>query len=126
MMYRKSFIIKRENLFKWVESDHISKIEITNTYNKSLRDRSLCKIYVYFKISCEELLTILGCCKKEMINIQVLSSDRQFLKGIQNLRGLGFLPEKHLLKLIDIEQRNGINFSISNDIRMMSNKRIKE
>ena len=115
-MFRKSFIIKKENFFNWVEDKQISKVEIADSYNKSLRNESLCKIYVYFKLQPMTLETIFGACKKESENIKI-SSDHAFLTGIQSLKSCGFISEKNLKKLIDIEKRNGINLSISKELR---------
>jgi len=123
-MYRKSFIIKKENLFKWIENEQVSKVEIANCYNKSLRDKSLCKIYVYFKINYNDFYTIIGSCKTNIDKVN--SYDGQFLKGIQSLKGEGFISEKLLKKLIDIEKRNDINLSISGEIKNMNKIRVKE
>jgi len=79
----KSFIIKKENFFNWVEDKQISKVEIADSYNKTLRDKSLCKIYVYFKLQPMVLETIFGACKKEVENVKI-SSDHAFLNGIQS------------------------------------------
>lgn len=102
----------------------VSKVEIANSYNKSLKDKSLCKIYVYFKINHQELMTIFGACKVNVDNVN--SYDHQLLNGIQSLKGHGFISEKLLKKLIDVEKRNGINLSISKNIKMMSKRRVKE
>jgi len=123
-MYRKSFIIKKENLFKWIENEQVSKVEIANCYNKSLRDKSLCKIYVYFKINYNDFYTIIGSCKTNIDKVN--SYDGQFLKGIQSLKGEGFISEKLLKKLINIEKRNDINLSISDEIKNMNKIRVKE
>ena len=123
-MYRKSFIIKKENLFKWIENEQVSKVEIANSYNKSLKDKSLCKIYVYFKINHQEFGAIFGACK---VNVdKVNSHDHQFLNGIQSLKGHGFISEKLVKKLIDVEKRNGINLSISSEIKNMNKIKVKE
>lgn len=122
-MYRKSFIIKKEDLFKYIESEFISKVEIANSYNKTLRDKSLCKIYVYFKIPHEELMSIFSKCKIEVEKIKN-PTDHSFLNGIQSLKGEGFISEKLLNKLIDIEKRNGISLSISGKIKSMHKMRI--
>ena len=124
-MFRKSFIIKKDNLFKWIESEQLSRVEIANSYNKTLRDKTLCKIYVYFKIPIMDLNTIFGACKSELEKIKI-GIDHAFVNGIQNLKGQGFISEKHLKKLIEIEERNGVNFSISKTIRMMPMRRVKE
>ena len=123
-MYRKSFIIKKENLFKWIENEQVSKVEIANCYNKSLRDKSLCKIYVYFKINYNDFYTIIGSCKTNIDKVN--SYDGQFLKGIKSIKGEGFISEKLLKKLIDIEKRNDINLSISGEIKNMNKIRVKE
>lgn len=122
-MYRKSFIIKKEDFFKYVESEFISKVEIANSYNKTLRDKSLCKIYVYFKLNKQEFMSIFGACKVQ-IDVIKNSSDHAFLNGIQNLKGHGFISEKKLNRLIEIENRNGINLSISGKIKSMHKMRI--
>jgi len=115
-MFRKSFIIKKENFFNWVEDKQISKVEIANSYNKTLRDKSLCKIYVYFKLDIMEFQNIFNAIKKEIEKVKI-SSDHGYLNGFQSLKGEGFISEKHIKKLIEIEKRNHINLSISKELR---------
>jgi len=72
-----------------------------------------------------ELNTIFGSLKAEEEKIKI-PSDHAFVNGIQAIKGQGFISEKHLKKLIEIEERNGVNFSISKTIRMMPMRRIEE
>jgi hypothetical protein len=124
-MYRKSFIIKKENLFKWVESDQISRIELANSYNKSLRDKTLCKIYAYFKIDPKSIIGILSSVENQRNNIEN-SSDHAFLTGIQSVKSCGYITEKMINKLREIEKRNHVNFSIPKSVILMEKRRIKE
>ena len=123
-MFRKSFIIKKENLFNWVEDKRVSKVEIANSYNKTLRDKSLCKIYVYFKLDIMEFQNIFKAIKREIDKVKI-SSDHGCLNGFQSLKGEGFISEKHIKKLLDIQKRNGINLSISKNIQSKIRENMK-
>lgn len=113
-MFRKSFIIKKENLFNWVSSEKVSRVEIANCYNKTLKDKTLCKIYVYFRLHPEEFHAIFG---KIAQNLEIVTpQDRNYIKGLLGLKGDGFVAEKHIIKLREIAKRNKVDFNISNHI----------
>lgn len=105
-MIRKSYIIHRDNFFNIALDERVSKVEIANSYNKTLRDKSLCKIYVYYKLTMDEWMSITNMLKQCQINAKEfeLKEYSSFLTGVSSAISYGFLPEKHYNKILEISE----------------------
>jgi len=121
-MIRKSYIIHRDKFFDIALDERVSKVEIANSYNKTLRDKSLCKIYVYYKLTYDEWMSITNMLKKcdelsTLFDIEFgkkrMTKISSYLKGLQSCIRDGFISAKHCEKIEAIsEQFNGYNFMI--------------
>lgn len=127
-MIRIEHIIKKDQLFQWVENPDICHIELSRAKNKCLDDKSVCKIYAFHRISISDgdhISTILGGCKKAVEDNDALpeaerfltETDLAYLNGIQNQLQYNWLSRSMINKLLDIQKRNHkINLGIPKKI----------
>jgi hypothetical protein len=127
-MIRIEHMIKKNEIFSWVNNPEICRVEITGRNNKGLKDDSVCKIYAFHRVSIAKdsnlIYGILGSCKKaiadndaEIFPEKLSDSDHAYLNGIQNQIQYSWLSKSMINKLLEIQSRNPqINLSISKKI----------
>ena len=114
-MLRKSHIIQKTEFFEWLDRDDVSRIETAKSYNKTLKNKELCKIYVYYRDhSPSDLNSILGNCNTfvNRTDASIYPSDHAFLNGIASSKSTNFLTTKMIKRLREIEDRYGVKFNI--------------
>jgi hypothetical protein len=127
-MIRIGHIIKKDEIFTWVNNRDICRIELTRRKNEKLKDDSVCKIYAFHRVSISKdsnlIHGILGGCKKaivendaEIFPEKLSGSDHAYLNGIQNQIKYGWLSRSMIKELLEIQSRNPqINLSIPKKI----------
>ena len=127
-MIRIGHIIKRDEIFNWVENPDICRVELTRRRNKELKDKSVCKIYAYHRVSISKdsnlIHGILGGCKKAIVDNdagifpeKLSDSDHAYLNGIQNQIKHSWLSRSMIRELMEIQSRNSqINLNIPKKI----------
>ena len=115
-MIRIEHIIKRDELFQWIENPDICRVEISRRNNNGLKDKSVCKIHAFHRISIsggDHITMILGGCKKVVEDNDALPEaerflseiDHAFLNGIQNQLHYNWLSRSMIKVLLDIQKR---------------------
>jgi hypothetical protein len=127
-MIRIEHLIKKDEIFNWIENPEICRIELTGRNNKGLKDKSACKIYAFHRVSTSRdsnfIYGILGSCKKAIVDNdagifpeKLSDSDHAYLNGIQNQIHYSWLSKSMINKLLEIQSRNPqINLSIPKKI----------
>lgn len=126
-MIRIGHIIKKEEIFNWVNNPEICKIELSRRKNEKLKDNSVCKIYAFHRVSISTdsnlIHGILGGCKKAIedndagiFSEKLSDSDHAYLNGIQNQIKYGWLSRSMIKELVEIQGRNCINLNIPKKI----------
>ena len=119
-MIRIKYIIPKKDLFNWIENPEIIKVLLIGKRNLKLENDFLCEIFAFHYIDFSTVATIIGSCKRvadEDGRYEILSSeDLSFLRGIQSLKGNGYLTKSIIIKLIEIEKKYDVNLSISNKV----------
>ena len=122
-MLRIRQLIKRDEIFQWIDNPEIVKVEISHANTKRLKNKTLCDAFVYYKTSENNAVTdnpihtILGACAKIIKDNEIqrflTDSDYAFLNGIQSQIHLNFLKASMINKLITLQKKYNINFCIS-------------
>lgn len=126
-MIRTRLLLKREELFNWVENPEIVRIEMNTGKNKRLKNKTICDCDVYHRTSVGEIHSILGNCaalvKQSDTETHMLRPiDHAFLNGIQNQKSYGYLSRKMVKRLIKIEEDYNVKLNISKRIRSIVTK----
>lgn len=121
-MIRTRLLLKKDELFNWLQNPDIVKIEMNVNDNKRLKNNTICDCDVYHRTSVGEIHSILGNCAalvKESDNIThvLRPKDHAFLNGFQNQKAYGYLTRKMVKQLIKIEEDYNIKLNISKRIR---------
>jgi hypothetical protein len=127
-MIRIGHIIKKDEIFTWVNNPEICRIELSRRKNEKLKDDSVCKIYAFHRVSISKdsnlIHGILGSCKKAIedndagiFSEKLSDSDHAYLNGVQNQIKFSWLSKSMINKLVEIRDRNPhINLSIPKKI----------
>jgi len=100
-------LINRNDLFKWFENEDVVKIEIKKHENSNLRNKDLCRVYIYISTEDKsEIGAILGSCAKHG-ELKI-----PYLQGISTQKMNGWLSVKMINKLTEIEKEHNLNLSI--------------
>jgi len=112
-MLRVSKIIPKDKLFEFIEDPNVVKVEVSSSYN-NLRDKTLCKIYVYLKISIFDVCSVVGNIKKEIKQTTGMTqSNWDYLHGfLGSSLQQGFVTTSDVVNLTRIEDEQGILFGI--------------
>jgi len=111
-MIRKSYIIPREKIFGIMMDNRISKVEIASSYNKNLSDKSLCKIYVYFKIDIKQhndIMNMIKSCMRISYTIDYSTSTedmrsiKSYLASLCGVLTCGFIKESQYKEIVRIK-----------------------
>ena len=122
-MIRIEHIIKKDEIFNWVNNPEICRVELSRHKNGKLKDDSVCKIYAFHRISIsggDHIETILGSCKKAIVDNdagifpeKLCDADHAYLNGVQNQIHYNWLSKSMINRLLAIQNRNPkINLSI--------------
>jgi len=131
-MIRIRQLVKRDELFQWIDNPDIVKVEISHAATKRLKNKSLCDAQVYYRTEkknecCDNaVLSILGACKKTIeddAKVKFLSdSDHAYLNGIQQQKHTNFLKASMINKLMEIQKKYDLSLNISKEIRNLVKK----
>lgn len=125
-MIRKRYLIKKDQLFDWVNNPEIVKIILNVNKNKRLHNDSLCDVHVYYYVDKNVIYNILGSCKvtinRDRLKSFLSGADHAYLNGIQSLKQYTFLSESMINKLREIETKYSISLNISKEIINILNK----
>lgn len=108
-------IIGRDKIFDYIGNPKVCKVELNNREN-NLKNPFACKIYLYLDTQMknsqhDDISTVIGQCRK--YSKEPLSEgSNSFLNGIYSQLALGWLSVTHLNKLVEIQEKEGINLSI--------------
>lgn len=117
-MIRTHRIIHKSQFFELVEDPAVSRVEIYGGRYKTLRNKELCKVYIYYKADQQILWGILGACLAERSKLPN-NGDHAFLTGIQSLKKCGFITVSKINRLIEIEKKYKINLNIPKALRKL-------
>ena len=122
-MIRINKLIKKDELFAYVNNPDFIKIELTRRKNKDLINPSLCKVFMYLKVDWMEFCNMLGVCKKQHnVERNWDKGDKGFLNGIQSCKVDGFMRSTHIIKLMSIEDKYQINLAIPKEYKQLIEK----
>ena len=131
-MIRIRQLIKRDELFQWIDNPEIVKVEISYADTNRLKNKTLCAVQVYYRTQkrnecCDNaVLSILGACEKAIKDNDVTKflsdADHAFLNGIQQQKHTQFLKASMINKLLAIQERYNLSLNISKEIRKLVNK----
>ncbi len=112
-MLRITKLIGRDKIFDYLKNPKVTKVELNNRENKSLKNPFVCRIYLYLDTQIkdtkeEHINMVLGNCKRHE-NLKI-----PFLKGIVAQKELGWLSATHIKKLMEIEKTHDIDLCIPN------------
>jgi hypothetical protein len=115
-MIRITKLIGRDKIFDYLNNPKVCKVELNNRENKGLKNPYVCRIYLYLDTQIkssqqDDIATIFGQCRKYGL-MQLGKGSNSFLKGICGQEKLGWLSRTHINKLIEIEKKENICFSI--------------
>jgi ribosomal protein S17E len=121
-MIRTRLLLKRDELFNWLQNPDIVKIEMNNYDNRRLKNKTICDCDVYHRTSVGEIHSILGNCAalvKESDTVSHILSpkDHSFLNGFQTQKTYGYLTRKMVKQLLKIEEDYNVKLNISKRIR---------
>lgn len=118
-MIRKSLVVKKEEVFDFLEDPLVSKIEIKRDGNMNREDNSIIKIYIY-KNTDKKLLrefrnNLVGVVKKKNEeNNWVSLENRDYLSGLVSAK---FVRESCIPRLQQIEEIENVNLSLPYALR---------
>jgi hypothetical protein len=128
-MIRIRQLIKRDELFQWIDNPAIVKVEISHANTNRLKNKSLCDAHVYFRTQkknecCDNAIhSILGACAKVITDNNVTKflsdADHAFLNGLQSQKHLGFLKASMINKLLAIQKKYDVSLNISKELRKL-------
>lgn len=112
-MIRIKQIIKKNEIDSWSNKVHSLTILFHESFK--LKDKNSYKVQLYYKLDTASLHMILSSCYAEREKLS--PKDCSFVTGLQTQRALSFIRLVHLKRLIEIENKYKLNFSIPNKIR---------
>jgi hypothetical protein len=131
-MIRIRQLIKRDELFQWIDNPEIVKVEISHANTNRLKNKSLCDAHVYYRTQkknecCDNAInSILGACAKAIVDNEtthiLADNDHAFLNGIQSQKHVGFLKASMINKLLAIQKKYDISLNISKELRNLVKK----
>ncbi len=117
-MIRIRKIINKSDIFNYIGNEQYSKITVKNSKQRTLKNPELVSIYLYKRFNWNDICTVIGMCQAH-IDSQVFKNsdeDLSFVTMIVFNKRNGYITINDLRKLISLEQKYKINFSISNNI----------
>lgn len=120
-MIRTRKIIGRDKIFDYVGNSEIAKLEILTSKQKTLKNKEVVSVYIYHRLSWNDVLTMIGRCKIycEKNPDRLKNSHTDFVTGMLSAKRDGFVSECNINKLIEIELKTGFDFCISKQIRTL-------
>lgn len=107
LMIRKTYLVKRSEIFDWLEKPKVVKIDIVRSDNKTLRDGNICRIHVYYKIIWGDLYSLFGMCYTEHKKHKI-----PYLSGVVGMKRYGYITSTMIKKLKIISEKQKINLGI--------------
>lgn len=122
-MLRKRVVIKKDDIKEWVSNDKISKIEISGSKNKGLKDPDALSVNVYYKMTKQQWRTVCDMLKRCSVfaseNSDKLMAGK--LAGIASDSISGFIKETHVKLIIEAQKEYNFNFCIPRWLRTFPN-----
>ena len=120
-MIRFTKIIKKDDIFKYMNDLNVSKISIPRRIN-NLNDTSVVKVHLFINVDWTKFCSMLAHLKQLAEGTKIGPGVNPFFKGLGNCKHCGFITKTDVQKIINIETTYNIKCAITKNYIELINK----